>query len=584
MPVQWRESSSACRVFRAAVKSLSMKPRRCMPVSTFTWNSGSSLARRMAFRSSKVDKLSVTPMAAAVPKSSGRVEPSTSMGLATPASRRRTASMSESTHRPSTPSFAASGAKAYRPWPYALDLTTDHNLTFGPISLRKARIFARTASASISTQVRGGNDFFADIWLECLGDQNVALFGLIVFHDRYEGATYGEDRGVVHVDILYLAARAANARAETARLVVGHEVGGMRLAILVLRRHPGFQVNVSCVRVALVAGRANYQPVRQLQGLHEVFLHGHEEILLDQGFFGHREAFHLHFVKLVHAQYAARILAARARLAAETCGVSNISQRQPLFRNYLIHMERAERVLRAADQVQIVACALITLLFWLQAGHAFEYLRPDHDRRQDRIEGLGGISPFHVLGNLLQNVLVGQDAEGELDERELQEDGIALQISKAGAADGRGRLRVYHAQTLAKGDVVFRLEVQLGRLAPGLDDLAAHLILADRRVRARQVRYYFPDRQALHLGGNDLFLQLFDFRLKLLCALYVLGCGELFLLRALLLRGSRGRTPFLVQVQKFVQDGRTAVFVFDRLADPVGIAAQNLYIDRKSVV
>src|SRR5512142_1967129 len=80
---------------------------------------------------------------------------------------------------------------------------------------------------------------------EDLRDADGAVLALVVLDDGDERPSEGDGGGVVRVRELRAAGPTFHARAEAARLIVGHEVGGVRLAVSALSRHPRLDVDLA---------------------------------------------------------------------------------------------------------------------------------------------------------------------------------------------------------------------------------------------------------------------------------------------------------------------------------------------------
>src|SRR5690348_6598630 len=98
-----------------------------------------------------------------------------------------------------------------------------------------------------------------------------------------------------------------HSRVEPARLKAPYIVASVSLSIGILPGHPGFNVYLSLVGKAHVAGADRHHLIRQLKLLHKILLYSNDEILLCYAVFGLRKAFYLQLIELVQTQNAARI-------------------------------------------------------------------------------------------------------------------------------------------------------------------------------------------------------------------------------------------------------------------------------------
>src|SRR3989338_3143340 len=198
-------------------------------------------------------------------------------------------------------------------------------------------------------------------------DRSVSL--LVVFHDRDHGAAHRDHRRVIHVHVLDLPIRAAYSGVEPARLIGGHEIRRVCLAISALSRHPCLYIYSSVVRRALIHRALEHHLVRELERAHEIFLNAHDKVLLLKRALRHDKCFELDLVKLVLAENSARIFSRRAGLATKGGRISHIPDRKFFFVDDLIHMQGADRVLRASDKYELIFFKNITLIHWVKPRH-----------------------------------------------------------------------------------------------------------------------------------------------------------------------------------------------------------------------
>ena len=127
------------------------------------------------------------------------------------------------------------------------------------------------------------------------------------------------------------------------------------------------------------------------------------------------EAEHLDLVELVYAKDAARVLAGRSGLATKAGREAGIAQRQTLGRQDLVVVQRGQRHLGGADQIEVVVGKPIDLLLGVgqEAGAVQRPLAHQHGR-DHRLEA--------VAAQLLQD---------EAHERQLGHHEVALEIGKA---------------------------------------------------------------------------------------------------------------------------------------------------------
>ncbi len=166
-------------------------------------------------------------------------------------------------------------------------------------------------------------------------------------------------------------------------------------------------------------------------------------------------------------------------------------------------MNGAERVLRAADQIQIVRRDVIAFFARFQARHAGERFRLDHERRDDRNERRRGRGQTGLGDHARELLPIREKRECQLVQRVLQEGKIAFQVRKARPCDFGSGFVVDEAESFADRDVIFRLEIERRRFSDRADDDIAGFIRTDRRVFRRYVRQGFQHRFELRFDGRQ---------------------------------------------------------------------------------
>ena len=103
------------------------------------------------------------------------------------------------------------------------------------------------------------------------------------------------------------------------------------------------------------------------------------------------EAEHLDLVELMHAEDPARVFAGGAGLAAEAGREAGVAAGQRLAVEDLARVQRRERDLGGADEVEVVVGQVVDLLLGVrqQAGPEERLLAHEH-RRDHRLEALAG--------------------------------------------------------------------------------------------------------------------------------------------------------------------------------------------------
>ena len=158
--------------------------------------------------------------------------------------------------------------------------------------------------------------------------------------------------------------------------------------------------------------------------------------MLGGGVLGRDEAEHLDLVELVHAEDSARVLAGRAGLAAEARREPGIAQRQPLGFDHLAVVQRRQRDLGGADEVQLVLGHVVDLLLGVRqkAGPVQRAFAHEH-RRDHRFEAV----PAQLL-------------KRPAHERQLEHHEVAFQVGKARARQVAPRDPCRSPRPRARGD------------------------------------------------------------------------------------------------------------------------------------
>ena len=301
--------------------------------------------------------------------------------------------------------------------------------------------------------------------------------------------------------------RVAVARLHAARLEVAAVGAGRNLTVLVLARHPDFQVVGLHRGEAHVAGAQRQLAVRQLQQLqHALGVGGHAFQRLE-GLGRLDDLHHLDLVELVLADHAAGVATGSARLTAEARGMGDELQWQLFGIENFAGDDIGQRDLGSRDQVQV---GLVFTGDLEQVFLEFRQLTGALQRRSlHQIRGVG----------LFVAMLAGVQVDHELRQGAMQTgDGAAQQGETRARQLGSG-LEVQPAVLLAEGDVILDLEIEAARGAPTRHLDVAVFIGANRHGLVRQVGnvqqqvvQLVLDRIQLTLAGFQLAAHLIDFR------------------------------------------------------------------------
>ena len=249
-------------------------------------------------------------------------------------------------------------------------------------------------------------------------------------------------RPVAHVQAAGLEVRGVGARGE--------------LAVAALPRQPGLEVVFLRGRGAKVVHRDVHDAVGDLERLQQPLLDREQPLVLLRRLPRLDEREHLDLVELVHAEDAAGVLARGAGLAAEAGGEAGVAERQLAPSQDLAAVQRRQRHLGGAGEVEVVVGHAVDLLLGVgQESRAVERLLADQHGRHH------GHEPVRL-----------QLGHRPADERQLEQDERALEVCEARSGHACARLQIH--------EPVEQLEV-VRALAAGLPDLAQDLVLRRRR-------------------------------------------------------------------------------------------------------
>ena len=214
-----------------------------------------------------------------------------------------------------------------------------------------------------------------------------------------------------------------------------------------------------------VAGAQRHHPVRQAQGLqHRLGMTG-EFLERRVGILGAHDVHQFHFLELVLANHAARVLAGRARLRAKARRVRHEFQRQRLGREDLIAHQIGDRHFGGGNQVEAgIAAHGEQILFEL--GQL-----PGADQRRRRAPGRA-----HRLRDSRDRATCKSSMNCTRARCSLRQ--LSGHHHEARSGDAPRRLEI-HAEALAERHMILRREFELPRHAP-----APHFdVRRPRRVR-----------------------------------------------------------------------------------------------------
>ena len=139
----------------------------------------------------------------------------------------------------------------------------------------------------------------------------------------------------------------------TACLEVAAVGTGRNFAVLVLARHPDFQVVGLGRAEAHVAGAQRQHPIRQLQQLQHLLGVRRQAFQRLEGLARFDDLHHFDLVELMLTDHATRIAAGRARLATEARRMGDELQRQLLGIENLASDDVGQRDFRRRNQIEV---------------------------------------------------------------------------------------------------------------------------------------------------------------------------------------------------------------------------------------
>ena len=248
--------------------------------------------------------------------------------------------------------------------------------------------------------------------------------------------------------------RVAVAGLHAAGLEVAAVGAGGNLAVLVLARHPDFEVVGLHGAEAHITGAQRQLAVRQLEQLQHALGVGGQAFQRCKRLAWLDDLHHLDLVELVLTDHAARVTARGAGFAAETWGVRHQLHWQLLRVKNFAGNDIGQRHFSGRDQVQI------RLAFTADLEQVFLELRQLASalqrRRLHQVRRIG----FFVA------VLGGVQVDHELRQRAVHAGDGATQQGKARAGELGGGFKVQPAMLLAQGDVILNREIKAAWRAP----------------------------------------------------------------------------------------------------------------------
>src|SRR5216110_330085 len=316
------------------------------------------------------------------------------------------------------------------------------------------------------------NDFLSPhMRAQRLRDRHRAVGVLVVLQDRDEAAGGRHGRRVQRVRNELVSADLARPDVQPARLVVRAVAAADHLAVGLLPREPSFDIVLLRGDGADVARADIHRAVRNLQGAVDPLSVRAELLLPRRALLRTAEDELFDLVELVHAEEALRVDAVGPDLPAELGRQAGEAEGQLAVVDHLVHVHRADGMLRRRDQVQVLALDLVHDALEVAEVHdPFVGGPAHHERREDGREAL-----------------LDHEREGEGEERLVQSDEVSHQVNEARPRDFPRSLEVRELQGLQQLSVGPQLVVEGSRGAPAGDLHVLRVVLADGDALVEEV-------------------------------------------------------------------------------------------------
>src|SRR5438552_2616629 len=316
------------------------------------------------------------------------------------------------------------------------------------------------------------NDFLSThVRAQRLRDRHRAVRVLVILQDRDEAAGGRHRRRVQRVRHELVPAHLPRPDVQPARLVIRAVAASDHLAVGLLPRGPGFDI-VLLRRDGTDVARADiHGAVGDLQRAVDALAVRAELLMPRRAFFGTAEDELFDLVELVHAEQPLRVDAVGPDLPAELGRQARETDGELAVVDHLVHVHRAERMLRRRDEVQVLPIDLVHDALEVAEVHdAFVGGPAHHERREDGREAL------------LDHI-----REGEGEEGLVQSDEVSHQVDEARARDFPRSLEVRELQGLQQLSVGPQLAVEGSRGAPAGDLDVLRVVLADGDALVEEV-------------------------------------------------------------------------------------------------
>src|SRR3990172_6025977 len=185
-------------------------------------------------------------------------------------------------------------------------------------------------------------------------DRHTSVLVLEVLEDGDETAGRRHRRRIERVGHELVAADLAPADVEPTRLVLRAVRAGDDLSVLVLAREPRLDVVLLRRDGPYVPRAYVHDAIRDLEGAVDSLAVRAELLVPRRAVLGAAQDELLDFVELMHPEEALRVDPVPPDLPAEVRAQPDVREGQVVLVDHLVHVHRADRMLRGRDEVQVV--------------------------------------------------------------------------------------------------------------------------------------------------------------------------------------------------------------------------------------
>ena len=359
---------------------------------------------------------------------------------------------------------------------------------------------------------------------------------------------------------------------------------GADLEIFLLTRRPCFDIAGLDLEVCQITRTAFELTHRDLHAAEQINRELPHLVVPVHTFLRLAENDHFLLLELVDAVNAALLQTVRTDLLAEAGRIGCQLQRERAFIDDLIDEPADHRMLRGADQIEILALDLIHHRFHFLEGHnALDNASVHHERR----DHIGEAVVDHEISCVCENCF-------------MQTRNVAHEIIETGSGNSACCILVKTAQSLHDIRVIRDLVIRNDRLTKALDLDILAVVLADRHRCINDLRDALHDvielcAQLVHDGflflhGDGIFLDLCLDRLSLILFAGLHEnrnlCRELIALCAEILRDMLCLKDLCIQLRRFINERKLVILklLFDIFLDSFLVVYQKLNINHDELL